>query len=109
MIFIVEFDPKQVIDFFGFATKGGQRPSDNTTAAPACIHSLEFRPWRKYLTNTLGGMINNGLGNVAVNWTSWHMTSSSPFASNTECSGRSNGSQIDKPRGCGADGGSDFR
>lgn len=92
MIFIVKFDPKQVYFLGGFATKGGQRPSDDTTAAPACINSSEFRPWRKYLTNTPGGMISDGLGYVAVNWTSWHMTSSSPFASDTECSSQLNGS-----------------
>ena len=48
-------------------------------------------------------------GNVAVNLTSWRMKSTSSIASETECSVQLNGSQRDKPRGPGIDGGSDFR
>ena len=46
---------------------------------------------------------------VAVNFTSWCMKSSSSFARDIECSGRLKGSQSDKPRGRGRDGGGDLR
>ena len=46
---------------------------------------------------------------VAVNLTSWRMKSSSSFARDIECSGQLKGSQSDKPRGCGRDGGGDLR
>ena len=45
---------------------------------------------------------------MALNFTSWCMKSSSSIASETECSVRLNGSQRDKPRGRGMDGGRDF-
>ncbi len=48
-------------------------------------------------------------GNVAVNLTSWCKKSTSSIASKTECSVRLKGSQRDKPRGQGIDGGGDFR
>ena len=53
--------------------------------------------------------MNVGGGNVALNRTSWRMKSTSSIASETECSVQLNGSQRDKPRGQGIDGGSDFR
>ena len=46
---------------------------------------------------------------VAVNLTSWRMKSSSSLARDIECSGRLKGSQSDKPRGRGRDGGGDLR
>ena len=45
---------------------------------------------------------------MAVNFTSWRMKSSSSIASETECSVRLNGSQRNKPRGHGMDGGGGF-
>ena len=44
-----------------------------------------------------------------MNFTSWRMKSTLSIASETECSIRLKGSQRDRPRGRGIDGGGDFR